>query len=219
MVRRMTNLRMTTTILTRIQETVTPIAAQVKFWRLGPLEDFDQNQPLAVRTRWLEKFQSGKGYYCKLKTKTPDSEYNYTTFQRKSETPREFYYRLNKIADKEDIDIKSTDIACDGHLKMFIKKLKDIQLRLTLQGQRVRGLKDLDQILKQHEEIWWSDDREAHPLKGHDRNSDSTFGNRQRQKTNNRAYNANEGEAFASDDEQQALLDQGMEGVNQKNSR
>ncbi|OWY99384.1 hypothetical protein PHMEG_00029615 [Phytophthora megakarya] len=186
------------------------------------LEDFDEKQPLAVRTRWLEKFQSlavmgrwsdhAKVYYCKLKlsshhakvyyckltlslavrdwcgnldesvrrswkrfvkafreeyckAKTPDSEYYYTTFQRKSETPREFYYRLNKIAGKADIDVKSTDIARDRHLKVFIKKLKDTQLRSTLQGQRVRSLKDLEHILKQHEEIWWSDDREAHPLK------------------------------------------------------
>ncbi|OWY90573.1 hypothetical protein PHMEG_00041240, partial [Phytophthora megakarya] len=110
------------------------------------LEDFDEKQPLAVRTRWLEKFR-GHGkvvYYCKLKlssavrdwrgnldesvrrswkrfvkvfreeyckAKTPDSEYYYTTFQRKSETSREFYYRLNKIAGKADIDVKSTDIA------------------------------------------------------------------------------------------------------------
>ncbi|OWZ04907.1 hypothetical protein PHMEG_00023111, partial [Phytophthora megakarya] len=111
------------------------------------LEDFDEKQPLAARTRWLEKFQGlavmgkwsdhAKVYYCKLKlssavrdwrgnldesvrrswkrfvkafreeyckAKTPDSEYYYTTFQRKSETPRDFYYRLNKIAGKADID-------------------------------------------------------------------------------------------------------------------
>ncbi|OWY92663.1 hypothetical protein PHMEG_00038246, partial [Phytophthora megakarya] len=134
------------------------------------LKEFDVKQPLAVRTRWLEKFQSlevmgrwsdhAKVYYCKLKlssavrdwrgnldesvrrtwkrfvkdfreeyckAKTPDSEYYYTTFQRKSETPREFYYRLNKIAGKADIDIKSTDIARDR-----------TQPKSTLQGQRVR---------------------------------------------------------------------------------
>ncbi|OWY99935.1 hypothetical protein PHMEG_00028979, partial [Phytophthora megakarya] len=96
------------------------------------LEDFDEKQPLAVRTRWLEKFQS------------------------------------LAIAGKADIDIKSTDIARDRHLKGFIKKLKDTQLRSTWQGQRVRSLKDLEHILKQHEEIWWSDDGEARPLKGSD---------------------------------------------------
>ncbi|OWZ01366.1 hypothetical protein PHMEG_00027259, partial [Phytophthora megakarya] len=123
------------------------------------LEDFDEKQPLAVRTRWLETFQSlavmGRCWkrfvkafreeYCKAKT--PDSEYYYATFQPKSETPREFYYRLNKIAGKADIDIKSTYTARDRHLKVFIKKLKDTQLRSTLQGQRVRSLKDLEHIL------------------------------------------------------------------------
>ncbi|OWZ02402.1 hypothetical protein PHMEG_00026048 [Phytophthora megakarya] len=145
------------------------------------LEDFDDKQPLVVRTRWLEKFQSlavmrrwsdhAKVYYCKLKlssavrdwrgnldesvrrswkrfvkafreeyckAKTPDSECYYTTFQRKNETPPEFYYRLNKIAGKADIDVKSTDIARDRHLKVFIKKLKDTQLRSMLQGQRCK---------------------------------------------------------------------------------
>ncbi|OWZ11940.1 hypothetical protein PHMEG_00014967 [Phytophthora megakarya] len=58
--------------------------------------------------------------------------------------------RLNKIVGKADIDIKSIDIARDRYLKVFIKKLKDTQLR-TLQGQRVRSLKAFEHILKQHE--------------------------------------------------------------------
>ncbi|OWY99725.1 hypothetical protein PHMEG_00029231 [Phytophthora megakarya] len=195
------------------------------------LEGFDAKQPLAVRTCLVGEVTKSCGHgkmirpckglllqaeaslgcswkrfvkafpeeYCKAKT--PDSEYYYTTFQRKSETPREFYYRLNKI---------STYIARDRHLKVFIKKLKDTQLRSTLRGQR-----NLEHILKQHEEIWWSDDREAHPLKGNDRKADVPFGNRQRQKYHNRAYNVNEDEVFASDTDQQALLDQGVECVHQ----
>ncbi|OWZ06254.1 hypothetical protein PHMEG_00021514 [Phytophthora megakarya] len=131
------------------------------------LEDFDEKQPLAVRTLLLETFQSlklmgryAKVYYCKLKlssavgdwrgnldvsvrrswkryvkasreefckAKTPDSEYYYTTFQRKSETPRD-------------------------------------------------------------------DDPEAHPLKSNYRKADGAFGIRQRQKNHNRAYNVNEDE-------------------------
>ncbi|OWZ02470.1 hypothetical protein PHMEG_00025960 [Phytophthora megakarya] len=169
------------------------------------LEDFDEKQPLAVRTHWLEKFQSlavmgrwsddAKVYYCKqklstvvrdwqgnldesqhrswkrfvkafreeyCKAKTPDSEYYYTTFQKTLSDVGRFYYRSNKIDDNADIDIKSTDIARDRHLKVFIKKLKDAQLRSTLQGQRIRVLKALEHILKQHEEIGWSDNREAH---------------------------------------------------------
>ncbi|OWZ01368.1 LOW QUALITY PROTEIN: hypothetical protein PHMEG_00027257 [Phytophthora megakarya] len=178
------------------------------------VRDWSGNLDESVRRSWKLFVKAFREKYCKAKT--PDSEYYYTTFQRKSETPREFYYRLNKIAGKADIYIKSTDIARDRHLKAFIKKLKDTQLRSALQVQRVRNRKDLEHILKQHEEIWWSDDREAHPLKGSDRKADGAFGNRQRQKNHNRAYNVNEDEVFASDDEQQVLFDRGVEGTHQK---
>ncbi|OWY98778.1 hypothetical protein PHMEG_00030370 [Phytophthora megakarya] len=80
----------------------------------------------------------------------------------------------------------------------------------------VASLKDLEHILKQHEEIWWSDDREAHPLKGNDRKADGAFGNRQRQKNHSRVYNVNEDETLASDDEQQVLFDQGVENTHPK---
>ncbi|OWZ02360.1 hypothetical protein PHMEG_00026089 [Phytophthora megakarya] len=164
--------------------------------------------------RWLDQ---AKVYYCKLKLSSAVRDWRGNVEESEERNPpREFYYELNKIAGKADIDIKSTDVERERHLKVFIKKLKDTQLRSTLQGQRVRSLKDLEHILKQHEEIRWSDDREAHPLKNHDLKSDSAFGNRQRQKLNNRAYNVNEDDAFASDDERQVLLDQGVEGAHQK---
>ncbi|OWY99938.1 LOW QUALITY PROTEIN: hypothetical protein PHMEG_00028976 [Phytophthora megakarya] len=191
---------------------------------IAALEDFDEKRPLTVRTCWLEKFQShgwsdhANVYYCKLKlssavrgwrgnldesvrrswkrfeksfreeyckAKTPDSEYYYTTFQRKNEIPRQFHNRLNKIAEK---------------------RILTSSLQKLHQGQRARILKDLEHILKQHEVIW-SDDRVAHPLKGNGRKAG---------KNHNRAYNVNEDKAFASDDEQQVLLDQGVEGAHQK---
>ncbi|OWZ01653.1 hypothetical protein PHMEG_00026918 [Phytophthora megakarya] len=83
------------------------LSSAVRDWR-GNLEE-------SVRRSWKRYVKAFREEYCKAKT--PDSEYYYTTFQRKSETPREFYYRLNKIAGKADIDIKSTDIARDRHLK------------------------------------------------------------------------------------------------------
>ncbi|OWZ04698.1 hypothetical protein PHMEG_00023354 [Phytophthora megakarya] len=57
-------------------------------------------------------------------------------------------------------------------------------------------------------------DREAHRLKVNDRKVDGTFGSQQRQKNHNRAYNVNEDEPFAS--EQQVLFDQGAEGAHRK---
>ncbi|OWZ13322.1 hypothetical protein PHMEG_00013370 [Phytophthora megakarya] len=72
--------------------------------------------------------------------------------QRKSETPREFYYRLNKTTAKAGIDICSTSKLRDQHVKTFIRKLTDKQLRATLQGQRIRSMTDLEFILKQNDE-------------------------------------------------------------------
>ncbi|GMF39981.1 unnamed protein product [Phytophthora fragariaefolia] len=147
------------------------------------LEDFDEKAPLAVRTRWLERFQSiavqggwtdkveiyemklklsaavrnwranlrpkvrrdwkkflkkFREMYCKAKTS--DSERYYTMMPRKSENPLEFYYRLNKVADKAGIDFDSSSKQRERHLKMFTKKLLDSRLRTTLQGQRIRKL-------------------------------------------------------------------------------
>ncbi|GMF55437.1 unnamed protein product [Phytophthora fragariaefolia] len=55
--------------------------------------------------------------------------------QRKSESPLEFYYRLNKVADKAGIDFDSSSKQRERHLKVFTKKLLDSRLRTTLQGQ------------------------------------------------------------------------------------
>ncbi|OWZ00412.1 hypothetical protein PHMEG_00028397 [Phytophthora megakarya] len=151
--------------------------------------------------RWSDH---AKVYYCKLKLSLAVHDWR----GNRDES--------NKIAGKADADIKSTDIVTGRHLKVFIKKLKDTQLRSTLQDQRVRSLKDLKHILKQHEEVWRSDDREAHPLKSHETKSDCAFGYRQRQKINNRAYNVNEEGIFENDDEQQTLFDHGYEGAHPK---
>ncbi|GMF39316.1 unnamed protein product [Phytophthora fragariaefolia] len=149
------------------------------------LEDFDEKASLAVRTRWLERFQSiaGQGgwtdkvkiYEMKLKlsaavrnwranlrpkvrrdwkkfqkefremyckAKTSDSERYYTMMQRKSESPLEFYYHLNQVADKAGIDFDSSSKQRERHLKVFTKKPLDSRLRTTLQGQRIRKLRD-----------------------------------------------------------------------------
>ncbi|GMF32152.1 unnamed protein product [Phytophthora fragariaefolia] len=141
------------------------------------LEDFDEKAPLAVWTRWLERFQSiavqgdwrekVKIYEMKLKLsaavrnwranlrskvrrewkkflkefcemyceeKISDSERYYTMLQRKSESPLEFYYRLNKVVDKAGIDFDSSSKQRERHLKVFTKKLLDSRLRTTLQA-------------------------------------------------------------------------------------
>ncbi|GMF30015.1 unnamed protein product [Phytophthora fragariaefolia] len=172
------------------------------------LEDFDEKASLAVRTRWLERFQSiavqggwtdkVKIYEMKLKlsaavrnwraslrpkvrrdwkkflkefremyckAKTSDSGRYYTMMQRRAESPLEFYYRLNKVADKAGIDFDSSSKQRERHLKVFTKKLLDSRLRTTLQGQRIRKLRDLEYVLKQHEEMTQGDDYDGPPPK------------------------------------------------------
>ncbi|OWZ02782.1 hypothetical protein PHMEG_00025595 [Phytophthora megakarya] len=71
------------------------LSSAVRNWR-GNLDE-------SVRRSWKRFVKAFREEYCKVNT--PNSEYYYTTFQRKSETPREFYYILNKIAGKADIDV------------------------------------------------------------------------------------------------------------------
>ncbi|GMF16757.1 unnamed protein product [Phytophthora fragariaefolia] len=172
------------------------------------LEDFDEKASLAVRTRWLERFQSiavqggwtnqVKIYEMKLKlsaavrnwranlrpkvrrdwekflkgfreiygkAKTSDSERYYTMTQRKSESPSELYYRLNKVANKAGIGFDSSSQQRERHLKVFTKKLLDSRFRTTLQGQRIRKLRDLEYVLKLHEEMTQGDDYDGPPPK------------------------------------------------------
>ncbi|GMF36809.1 unnamed protein product [Phytophthora fragariaefolia] len=85
--------------------------------------------------------------------------------QKKSESPLEFYHRLNKVADKADIDFDSSSKQRERHLKVFTKKLLNSRLRTTLQGQRIRKLRDLEYVLKQHEEMTQGDDYDGPPPK------------------------------------------------------
>ncbi|GMF41724.1 unnamed protein product [Phytophthora fragariaefolia] len=191
------------------------------------LADFDEKASLAVRTRWLERFQSiavqggwtdkVKIYEMKLKlsaavrnwranlspkvrrdwmkflkafremyckAKTSDSERNYTMMQRKSEWSLEFYYRMNKVADKPGIDFDTSSKQRERHLKVFMKKLLDSRLRSTLQG---RMLRDLEYVLKQHEEMTQGGDYVGPPPK-RDFRADNVSHGRFQPKRSGRAY-------------------------------
>ncbi|POM67886.1 Hypothetical protein PHPALM_16024, partial [Phytophthora palmivora] len=55
-----------------------------------------------------------------------------------SETPLEFFYRLNSAAGKADIDFRKSSKRLEKHVLRFITKLKDVRLKTSLQGQRFR---------------------------------------------------------------------------------
>ncbi|GMF45642.1 unnamed protein product [Phytophthora fragariaefolia] len=118
----------------KIYEMKLKLSATVRNWRANL-------RPKVMRD-WKKFLKEFREMYCKAKTS--DSERYYTMMPRKSESPLEFYYRLNKVADKAGIDFDSPSKQRERHLKVFTKKLLDSRLRTTLQGQRIRKLRDLD---------------------------------------------------------------------------
>ncbi|GMF55559.1 unnamed protein product [Phytophthora fragariaefolia] len=107
--------------------------------------------------------------------------------QRKSQSPLEFYYHLNKVADKAGIDFDSSSKQRGRHLKVFTKKLLNSRLRTTLPGQRIRKLRDLEYVLKQHEEMTQGDDNDGPPPKRDFRADNVSYG-RFQPKRSGRAY-------------------------------
>ncbi|GMF47205.1 unnamed protein product [Phytophthora fragariaefolia] len=143
------------TDMIKIYEMKLKLSAAVRNWRA--------NLRPKVRRDWKKFLKEFREMYCKAKTS--DSERYYTMMQRKSDSPLEFYYRLNKVADKAGIDFDSSSKQRERHLKMFTTKLLDSRLRKTLQGQRIRKLRNLAYVLKQHEEMTQGDDYDGPPPK------------------------------------------------------
>ncbi|OWZ12004.1 hypothetical protein PHMEG_00014900 [Phytophthora megakarya] len=125
---------------TKVYQLKLKLSSTVRDWRSSLRTD--------TRRDWKKFLKAFRGNYGKART--TDSEKYYTMAQRKSETLREFYY--HKTAAKAGIDIRSTSKLRDQHVKTFIRKLTDKQLRATLQGQRIWSMTDLEFILKQHDE-------------------------------------------------------------------
>jgi hypothetical protein len=132
----------------------------------------------------------------------------YMASQRKSETPREFYYRLIRSANRADIDFTSSKKLRDRHIKVFIKKLTDSRLRTTLQGQRIRRLEDLEFILKQHEDLRNDTGSETPPPRGRDFRADNQSGSRFRPKPSGRAYYASDVEEPDGDEGKQVRFEE-----------
>ncbi|GMF55593.1 unnamed protein product [Phytophthora fragariaefolia] len=161
----------------KIYEMKLKLSAAARNWRA--------NLRPKVRRDWKKFLKEFRERYCK--TKTSDSERYYTMMQRKAESPLGFYYRLHNVTDKAGIDFDSSSKQRERHLKVFTKKLLDSRLRTTLQGQRIRKLRDLEYVLKQHEEMTQGDDYDGPPPK-RDFRADNVSHGRFQPKRSGRAY-------------------------------
>ncbi|EGZ27106.1 hypothetical protein PHYSODRAFT_400345, partial [Phytophthora sojae] len=102
-----------------------------------------------VQSNWKRFVQEFRRKYLKLRTS--ESERYYTMRQKTSETPMEFFYRLNEAAVKAGIKYRKSKKERKQHVKRFLKNLRDSQLKAILANQKDRSLDDLDGILEQQE--------------------------------------------------------------------
>ncbi|KAE8979693.1 hypothetical protein PR001_g24238 [Phytophthora rubi] len=134
----------------RIHEMKLRLPSSVRDWR------YNLDEP--VRCSWKRFLKAFKEKYCKARMS--DSERYYIMVQKKKETPLEFFYRLNRVADKAGINFRKSSKVMERHFKNFTKKLLDSSLRATLQGYSLRNLEDLEFILKQYEKMRQDDNAE-----------------------------------------------------------
>ncbi|OWY92551.1 hypothetical protein PHMEG_00038402, partial [Phytophthora megakarya] len=70
------------------------------------------------------------------------------------ETPLQFFYRLNAAAVKAEVKFKPSSKLRESHIRRFIKKLRNGQLKTALEGHRFRSITDLERALRRHEDVW-----------------------------------------------------------------
>jgi hypothetical protein len=176
----------------------------------GPVRNWRANLDPKTLRKWKPFLKEFRGIYCKAKMS--DSKRYYSMIQKKSKPPLEFYYRLNKVADKAGIKFDSSTKQRDRHLKVFIKKLTDYRLRTTLQGQRLRRLSNVEYVLKQHEEMNQDDDTGT-PAPRRDFRADYFARDRFRPKRSGRAYTVQEESDPGDEDEMQVRFSDAVEAV------
>ncbi|KUF82486.1 hypothetical protein AM587_10003285 [Phytophthora nicotianae] len=88
-----------------------------------------------------------------VKSRMSEPERYYTMSQYRDETALAFLYRLNLASERTDLNFRKSSADRERHIKRFIKKLSDDQLKRTLESQRFRRVSDLEFVLKQQEEV------------------------------------------------------------------
>ncbi|GMF63205.1 unnamed protein product [Phytophthora fragariaefolia] len=116
------------------------------------LRDWYAQLPKSTRHNWKKLSRRFKVMYCR--TTGSYSERYYNMKVRSGETPRKFSYRLNAAAVKAGIEFQKSSKHRERHLRRFIKKLKDTQLKTALQRQKFKSISEVEHALRHHEDIW-----------------------------------------------------------------
>ncbi|OWZ10301.1 LOW QUALITY PROTEIN: hypothetical protein PHMEG_00016868 [Phytophthora megakarya] len=82
------------------------------------------------------------------------SERYFTMKMTDHETSLQFFYRLNAAAVKAEVKFKWSPKLRESHIRSFIKKLRNDQLKTALKGHRFQSITDLERVLRRHEDVW-----------------------------------------------------------------
>lgn len=137
----------------------------------APLRDWFTQLPKSTRRNWKKLSRRFKKMYCR--TTGSYSERYFTMKMKNGETSRQFFYRLNAAAVKAEVPFQSKATSRERHIRRFIKKLKDSQLKVALQGQSFKTISDLEHALRRHEDVWREEGYDTPPPKSRDFRADN----------------------------------------------
>ncbi|OWY97456.1 LOW QUALITY PROTEIN: hypothetical protein PHMEG_00032003 [Phytophthora megakarya] len=88
-------------------------------------------------------------------TQIQEAVYRYFTMKMTDhETPLQFFYRLNAAAVKAEVKFKSSSKLRESHIRRFVNKPRNDQLKTALEGHRFQSITDLERALRHHRDVW-----------------------------------------------------------------
>ncbi|EGZ13889.1 hypothetical protein PHYSODRAFT_335598 [Phytophthora sojae] len=127
----------------------------------APLRAWFRQLPEKDQKDWSRLSKLFRKEYCRTKA-SPYDRY-YELGPENGESARSFLYRLNAAAKKADVEYEDSPSDRELHIRRFIKKLADRRLKITLQGQTFKSMKELEKTLKRIEAVQRDDGYETPP--------------------------------------------------------
>ncbi|EGZ27096.1 hypothetical protein PHYSODRAFT_472956 [Phytophthora sojae] len=136
--------------------------------------------PRHVRDDWTQLSHAFKRKY--FRSRMSDSERYYTIEQGRTESALDFFYRLNAVACKANVEFKKSSRTREMHIKRFIRKLTESKLRSSLKSQRLHSINDLEFILRQYEDDHQDSGRENSASRPRDFRAGNVHRDRERER-------------------------------------
>ncbi|OWY97435.1 hypothetical protein PHMEG_00032029 [Phytophthora megakarya] len=107
--------------------------------------------PKCTRHDWKQMSRRFRKLY--IGTTGSYLEMYFTMTMTDHETRLQFFYRLNAAAVKAEVKFKSSSKLRESHIRRFIKKLRNDQLKTALEGYMFQSIADLERALRRHEDV------------------------------------------------------------------